>query len=495
MSTDILVNDILPKLQYVATQGQTQFSYTFPIIEATDLAIYRTPAGQAPNDFSQKLTFDSDYTVENVGGQAGGNITMLIAINAGDRITIQRAMPYERLSSYSGGMRFNPESLDNDLNAIIMMMQQIHAYYEKRFVRYENTIVDDTSNLRLPVLADGQFWKRNSGGIAAVTLEENPDWSTLRSELANQDEGTDGAKLIGYHDPVIGNTTIHDAIQYHYSGTFYGVDVGVQNAIQVSLPNINSYREGMKITIKIANNNTAATTLQIDNLGVKNATLQSGDDLPISTIITGMMAEFIYDGTKFIIINPFESNSDFRTGDVKITSRADAEPGWVIMNDGTIGSASSSATTLKSNICKDLFIHLWGTYDNTIAPVVEGRGANAEADWLANKQIKLLSVAGRALAAAGQGSGLIARANGFYFGEEGHILTQSELASHAHGSTSGTNFIARNTAARSIEGSDAGAGEFPPIYDTGSNLTANVGNNLPHNTIQPTVWLSVFIKL
>ena len=49
------------------------------------------------------------------------------------------------------------------------------------------------------------------------------------------------------------------------------------------------------------------------------------------------------------------SQSAFTTGDVKITLKNVADSGWVIMNDGNIGDASSSATTRANADTQNLF--------------------------------------------------------------------------------------------------------------------------------------------
>jgi hypothetical protein len=90
----------------------------------------------------------------------------------------------------------------------------------------------------------------------------------------------------------------------------------------------------------------------------------------------------------------------FLTGDGKFTWRTAADSGWVLANDGTIGSASSGATNRANADTQALFTLLWD-YPDALAPVIDGRGASAAADWAANKQIRLLRVAGRAIAGLG----------------------------------------------------------------------------------------------
>jgi hypothetical protein len=89
------------------------------------------------------------------------------------------------------------------------------------------------------------------------------------------------------------------------------------------------------------------------------------------------------------------------TGDGKITWKTTAYPGWVLANDGTIGDATSGATNRANADCSALFQYLWNNYADALAPVIGGRGGSAAADWAAHKQLRLLRVAGRALAGLG----------------------------------------------------------------------------------------------
>ena len=117
--------------------------------------------------------------------------------------------------------------------------------------------------------------------------------------------------------------------------------------------------------------------------------------------------------------------SSWETGDYIITTRATKGAGWIKVNDGTIGDASSSATARANADTLALFTHLWNTYSNTLCPVLpSGRGANAAADFAAHKTLGLTKMLGRALVVAGTGSGLTARALGDTAGTETGTTTK-----------------------------------------------------------------------
>lgn len=92
------------------------------------------------------------------------------------------------------------------------------------------------------------------------------------------------------------------------------------------------------------------------------------------------------------------------TGDLKPTYKVVADPGWVLMDDGTIGNAGSGASNRANADTQALFTLLWNNVANQWAPVSGGRGANAAADFAANKTIVLPQMLGRSLACFGTGT-------------------------------------------------------------------------------------------
>lgn len=181
----------------------------------------------------------------------------------------------------------------------------------------------------------------------------------------------------------------------------------------------------------------------------------------------------------------FGAISAFTTGDVKITIKTVADAGWVMMNDGTIGSATSGGTTRANADCQALFELLWSNVSNSYCPVSGGRGASAAADWSANKTIQLPLALGRALAVAGAGSGLTSYALGQTTGENTHTLTQAEMPSHSHSVGSGGGSKGVGTWCGPTCALPVGVGE----------TTGAAGGSGAHNNMQPTSFLNVMLKL
>jgi hypothetical protein len=177
--------------------------------------------------------------------------------------------------------------------------------------------------------------------------------------------------------------------------------------------------------------------------------------------------------------------NELTTGDLKLTLKTSADSGWVMMNDTSIGDASSNATGRAAADCQSLFTLLWTNIINTWAPTQDSsgspvsRGASAAADWAAHRRLLLPRTLGRALSTAGSGSGLTSRALGECLGEETHTLTGPEMA-HNHPIT-GTN---------RAQGPAGGVSTFNSPTGAVSNVTAS-----PHNIMQPASFLNVMVKL
>lgn len=263
-----------------------------------------------------------------------------------------------------------------------------------------------------------------------------------------------------------------------------------------------------------------------------------------------------------------------RTGDIRISMNDFAPFGWVGMNDGTIGNASSNATARANLDTFQLFSKLWSAMfsNQSYAPMYTSTGASiaygadAITDFDANRQlslpkalgqvfagtstapsaisytadfttglltvsssismgtgvpvvlaggtppngltngtiyyainvssttIKLASsianaLSGTALAFTDNGTGpftIQVKANilGFYRGEENHTLISSELPDPLTAKAFTTNCGSGGSGVVSAGGASVG-----------DATVRNVGGNNGHNTMQPTTYMNVFIKL
>lgn len=208
------------------------------------------------------------------------------------------------------------------------------------------------------------------------------------------------------------------------------------------------------------------------------------------------------------------------TGDVKLTLKTVADAGWALINADpfTFGSATSGANFANA-VALALYTLIWTGVSNTFAPVSGGRGANAAGDFAANKTIAFPRSLGRALGAAGAGSGLTSRSLGQFLGEENHQMTLAELVAHVHSITdpghvhgitdpghfhtfdaagsnqavasSGQNFRQTGTGNTGT----SGTGISINAATTGIAGTNSAGSSTPFNVMQPTTFFNLEVKL
>lgn len=211
----------------------------------------------------------------------------------------------------------------------------------------------------------------------------------------------------------------------------------------------------------------------------------------------------------------------FQTGDVLWMPIQGTRNGWVRANGRTMGSASSGATERANADTATLYAYLWSNFSNTICPVSTGRGANAAADFAANKTITLLDWRGYVPGGLDDmGNSAASRwANvpvvsgdtitaGSVLGEATHTLTSTEIPAHTHPNTLNdpghSHGLRSDTAFISGLAGGSGSGYATGQYSgptnsatTGITITNanNTGGGGTHNTVQKTVLGTFYLKL
>lgn len=172
---------------------------------------------------------------------------------------------------------------------------------------------------------------------------------------------------------------------------------------------------------------------------------------------------------------------------------ASVPSGFIPWLDGTFGNASSGGTIRANADTQALYIQLWDASSDADCPVSGGRGSSALADFNANKTITTPRAGGCVLGIAGPGITsrsveTTTRVFAETFGEEKHALIDHENGPHTHPSTSQT----------ATEPGDPSQGlQFGHnvVTESGKISVGSSGLGTPHNTIQPTTWVTWIVKL
>lgn len=213
-----------------------------------------------------------------------------------------------------------------------------------------------------------------------------------------------------------------------------------------------------------------------------------GDFFPAVDFLT-------YDQIDTIINSP-------RTGDFRLSLNDFFPWGWVPTNDGTIGNASSNATTRANIDTWQLYYLIWTAVGITYAPMFESNGTpvtptygtSAISDWNLNRQLSLTKQLGRVLASVGRASG---GSTTFVLGQtaggEGVDLVQANLPTGViQGQLGVVSSPPFTTGSNTLESNEP-TGSGGTMSNASFNL--NTGAQAAVATYQPTTFVNVFLKL
>ena len=308
-----------------------------------------------------------------------------------------------------------------------------------------------------------------------------------------------------------------------------GVDTGSVNSIVAAFtPPITTRINGLTLRIKVANNNNGPSTV---NVGAGSAPLVNPDGSPLGAgaAIANGWIEIVDDTVNYQLISSSQQAQSLAgaatTGAFQWRPTSETLTGWVVANQSTIGNASSNATQRANVDTANLFAWHWNNFSNTQCQVFTSggspttRGANAAADFAANKSIQVYDKRGKGVIGVDtMGAGATARLSGVpvttgnattpgsVIGENFHTLNLAEtpggIASGGTGTVTTTATGGRSNIAVTdgtiFQGQAApqGGNLFPEISSgswgsvasmSGTATVSSVSNNTgggSHNTVE-----------
>jgi hypothetical protein len=165
--TQVIIDDITPRTQLVATGGQTVFNTNWTAEAETDVLVYARASGVEADDATQ-LVSSNDYNVTFVGGSETVRVTFLSGRTLGDIITIVRATPSDRENLYTN-TNFTASMLNQDFGIQTLIEQQNKMYGQTICPGYNVSAIINATARRdtvLPILEPNQVWVMNDAGTA-----------------------------------------------------------------------------------------------------------------------------------------------------------------------------------------------------------------------------------------------------------------------------------------------------------------------------------------
>ncbi len=176
------VTNTTARNQYIATAGQAEFAYTFEVYDKDDLVVLKN---------STTLSEGTDYTVDGVGNDGGGIVTLTAVAAAGDVITIYRDMALNRTTDYQNSGDFLASEVNEDFDRLWLAIQQ-NATSDSRSVKKPVTDLSSI-NMELPV-ASGRSHRLlgfdSTGAVEAVDYLKAQEVTILTEDTFTGDGTT-----------------------------------------------------------------------------------------------------------------------------------------------------------------------------------------------------------------------------------------------------------------------------------------------------------------
>lgn len=367
MSAAFPVNDNPRFVVIGTTNGQTNLTIPFPFLDAGDIRIVKT----AVNGVETELARPANFTLTGTGNPAGGSATLVAAARTGEMYLVLGNTIPTRTQDVTRAGKYSSKATDEDFDRLTLMIQELRRDMLQTFRAKFGSAPGDVA-----VGADGTL----------------PMWDAE----GNLVEGPAAAAI--------------EAIE-----VALGVEAG--RALVRGAGGSDPYAAGGRKIAGLANAtepDEAITKAQLDELS---------DTLDPA----GLVAR----------VDKLETG--WVTGDVKFTLDPLDQARWILGDGKTIGSASSSSTGLAHADAQPLFAFLWhatrraawGTAIFTSAGAPSTFGANAAADFAANKRLTLPDLTKRFPRSSGTGLNVGTReAN--QNKAHNHVATTGTAGAHGH---------------------------------------------------------------
>lgn len=288
--TQVVIDDIIPRTQLIATGGQTVFNTNWTADEDTDILVYARAQGVDPDDATQVVSA-SLYNVTFIGGSETVRVTFLSGRVLGDVITIVRDTPADRQNLYIN-TNFTPSMLNQDFGILTLVDQQAQMYDTVVNPGYNISATIDDKDKVLPILGAQQVWRMNvdNTGFEPYTIDSTPASSDAPFVTYTSDTTLDNEFNLGALASGILKQTVSSGVSTPAIATL-GADY---------------YGPGQSVDIPIIEGGTGASTASAarTNLGLGTMAVQNANAVSItggSALLTsGTVATSPVNGTDLV---------------------------------------------------------------------------------------------------------------------------------------------------------------------------------------------------
>ena len=215
------------RVEYVVNTKTTTFTFNFKIFEPENLVVYKIPSGTLPDDETNKLLLNVDYTV-SINGDLGGFITLLNTTTIHDIIIIQRTLSIDRVTDFvnNGGIYSDVLNNDQDYQTYLISDNEIE---NARHLKLPVTAVGVSSTIPTPTNAAILRWADDGKSIVNdVNLAEDlAAYNADRIVYDNDRDVYDTDRIVYNNDRAVYDA---DRLVYDADRAVYGADRAVYDA-------------------------------------------------------------------------------------------------------------------------------------------------------------------------------------------------------------------------------------------------------------------------
>jgi hypothetical protein len=203
---------------YIASDSQTVFAYTFKVLSASDLKVLKDGV---------ELTVNNDYNVSNVGNENGGNVILTVGASDGSKLSILLAMPITRTTNYQNAGDFLASDVNADFDKAYLSMNQLETDIDRSIGLQD---VEPSANLKLPLEADraNKILTFDASGDVTATTPNYGGGESLAQTLAIGNQTGGNNVVFDDNDKSIFGDSL-DLQIYHDASNSYVVDSGEGN--------------------------------------------------------------------------------------------------------------------------------------------------------------------------------------------------------------------------------------------------------------------------